>query len=262
MSNYLSGFSSRVANLRQNLLATESDGQTIHETNIARVLRGYYTEQGRGFKPQGMRAIVEMDQRTGKEHTRVVVDDEKTRRLAIFTEEPQQAAYVPTNGASPYGNIQQRPGAARSTSDEPQRPIFSSPNPNVAPQAAAGSTTARRLGDKFAKQNRQPRNAAAPNLPDVRSNSFDNTASYNNQATYNQPTYNQPTYEQPNRPYPGASQQQYSQPNDFGGGYNAPPANNYGPPKNAGARRPAGGLPMGPKAGLPSGGPRGNRMGR
>jgi len=48
-SSLLTTTTSRVATIRQNLLAGENDGDTVQDTHICRVLRAYYTEKGRGF---------------------------------------------------------------------------------------------------------------------------------------------------------------------------------------------------------------------
>ncbi|RDW70424.1 hypothetical protein BP5796_08821 [Coleophoma crateriformis] len=53
MTSYLSSLltttTSRVASIRQNLLASEDDGPTEDDTHLCRVLRAYYTEKGRQF---------------------------------------------------------------------------------------------------------------------------------------------------------------------------------------------------------------------
>jgi len=48
-SSLLTTTTSRVATLRQNLLPSESDGDTLDDTHLCRVLRAYYTEKGRAF---------------------------------------------------------------------------------------------------------------------------------------------------------------------------------------------------------------------
>ncbi len=48
-SSLLTTTTSRVASIRQNLLATENDGDTEDDTHLCRVLRVYYTEKGRAF---------------------------------------------------------------------------------------------------------------------------------------------------------------------------------------------------------------------
>ncbi|KAF8862112.1 hypothetical protein BDZ45DRAFT_723475 [Acephala macrosclerotiorum] len=48
-SNLLTTTTSRVASIRQNLLPSESDGDTEDDTHLCRVLRAYYTEKGRSF---------------------------------------------------------------------------------------------------------------------------------------------------------------------------------------------------------------------
>ncbi|PMD28524.1 hypothetical protein NA56DRAFT_640152 [Hyaloscypha hepaticicola] len=48
-SSLLTTTTSRVASIRQNLLASENDGDTEDDTHICRVLRAYYTEKGRPF---------------------------------------------------------------------------------------------------------------------------------------------------------------------------------------------------------------------
>ena len=48
-SSLLTTTTSRVATLRQNLLPSENDGDTVQDTHLCRVLRAYYTEKGRGF---------------------------------------------------------------------------------------------------------------------------------------------------------------------------------------------------------------------
>lgn len=48
-SSLLTTTTSRVATLRQNLLPSENDGDTLDDTHLCRVLRAYYTEKGRAL---------------------------------------------------------------------------------------------------------------------------------------------------------------------------------------------------------------------
>lgn len=264
MSNYLSGFSSRVANLRQNLLATESDGPSVQETNIARAMRSYYTEQGRTFKPKAMK----MRMRIGANGNQTVavdrhgrpeweLDDEKNVRLAIYTETepPQQVqvAYVPTTSE---GTIRAYP------------PINTRPVPG---RAVSNQETA--AVDKRDKKDRL-RDRTANKRPTLSSDSLQGRGAVSNGGSYQESRAATNTYDRSNsydsrsnrgaeKPYVAASEPWSNQPNEFEGGYNPPaPVNNYAPVKNVGARRP-GGLPSGPGGNRPMGlptGPRGKRF--
>ncbi|KAL1890143.1 hypothetical protein Sste5346_008436 [Sporothrix stenoceras] len=48
-SNILTTTTSRISNLRANLLGGDADGDTEDDTHVCRVLRAYYTEKGRSF---------------------------------------------------------------------------------------------------------------------------------------------------------------------------------------------------------------------
>lgn len=48
-SNLLTKTSSQISSIRQNLLSSESDGDTEDDTHVCRVLRAYYSEKGRPF---------------------------------------------------------------------------------------------------------------------------------------------------------------------------------------------------------------------
>lgn len=238
MSNYLSGFSSRVANLRQNLLAGESDGPSPQETNIARALRGYYTEQGRTFNP-------------------ITRDGRRDERLNIYTEaavaaQPVQAVYVPT-----------QPGQGRPFQP---RPDFNKSNSTGTPNPFDNMRAKKTLqppADRLKERTLGPRQTSYE--------SASSDGGYSARApknTYVPQNDRNNSYDRPSRgaekPYVAASQPWSSQPNEFEGGYSEPaPVNNYAPVKNVGARRPGGGLPSGPGGnraiGLPTG-PRGKKF--
>lgn len=50
-SKILTNTTSQFSNLQSRLLANENDGDTEDDTHVCRVLRAYYTEQGRPFPP-------------------------------------------------------------------------------------------------------------------------------------------------------------------------------------------------------------------